>query len=990
MSSTTHTYDLSQGYNATYSDPNASTLLDDLSLVDRKKDMRQLIKLLNMAKSGQAKSVLLCGDEGVGKTALIDTFCTLIRKSMYCRIIDLRHVRLESAESLYVSIIDALQLEASAILDEALEAVNDINAELGIEWDRQDLVRSIALIKLQESIGGKDALTQDGLAKAIKSSIPTVKKLKFSTVNDNIERIVNIIVNPWLLVATNLINPLVPDLEDALRLAQQIKKGTFPSSASPLKKADNGNGKSETKPFDIEISVETETSEALEKPALDTRKILDPLDLGLKTHQQAGTSSLTQYVEASDLSFDAFDSPSAFSIENSRGQTPQTLSSRSFDNPVEQMTHHLVTLFNFINKAIGTLDSGLFMAIDNWEQIINLPEDQANEIKSFMTHFLREVVDRKKTHLMVALSCESAGQSEALGGSLYNLFRNKLLLTGINERARRKFFLKALREAGIQIEEPVLEEVFRLTRGNPFWLLKAQHYLQERAESNQVTELNLEFYRKLGIETRTDILESSFTHIELAYLNEEEGLYKVTSGLLKYFGQTPFNVQSAVTELSVSQNVSELFVAEVLRLLYVHNFLIKTTEAPETASTTPFYQIQSRPIFHYLSKKTGATQADISTEEKIAYLRKIIPLSIKSGELDREKTQEIIALSTTIGNDAMIPFLEETFLEYLKDEKPVVRITALNNLAVIDSEKAVTTILEALKDEDVTVREYAARNLSMLSKKTREPQSNDAIISALIQAIDDEGETVRAQVYATLARYKWHQDLSPVFLKGLADASESVRITSIQNLTELNTDTPLVRASYLDATDDSSPVVRRFACLGIQKYQDEESIEVLTDILRRDPEANIRALAANVISEMDTDLAFEALAKALQTDTDEDVRLMIVRSLAKRKGWRTEELLIETIENNPDIETHSPALLWVCIRTLGQVAGSKRSIELLKQVKKQVSHDIIEIAIDVATRKILERLEELYQMEKQLRSATPTTLVVSDADESPLLEDEEL
>ncbi len=994
MSSTIQTYDLTKGYSDVHQGANEATLLDDLPLVDRKKDIRQLIRLLNMAKSGQAKSVLICGDEGIGKTALMDSFCELIRKSMYCRILDLRSVRLESAEGFYVSMIEAFQAEASGILDEALEVINEINAELGIQWERQDLLRSIALVKLQESIGGKDALSQERLAKAIKSSIPTVKKLKFSTVNDNIERIVNILVNPWLLVAANLTSPLLPELAEALKLARQLKKesqepGWSPTQGKKVELAANGNGSSASRPDpDHGLTIDVTPEASPENQKEKSQKGLSAIDFGLDILSKSDPALINDVETLNDLEEKA-SGEGLMSNTNLERVIP-----RRFDQPMDGMIYYLNAVFSFVDQAIGSLESGLFLVIDNWEQVASLPESQAIELKTFMANFLKEVVDRKNSHLMVALSCRSASQSEALGGPLYSLFRNKLLLTGINERARQKFFLTSFREAGIQVDESVLHAVFQLTRGNPFWLLKAQHFLMERVESNQITNLTLDFYQKLGLENLNDLLESSFTRIELAYLNEEESLYKVVAALLKYFGLDPFNVQEAVTELSASQKTSELFIAEVLRRLYVHDFLkeVETEGKAEAPAIGPFYQIQSRPVACYLKEKTRAIQSDISTEEKIAYLRKIIPLSVQSGELDREKTQEVIALSTAIGNDTMIPFLQETFLDYLKDENPAVRVTALNNLAMIDSEKSVTAILDAMQDDDVTVREYAARNLSVLSKKNKSTRFHDEITSALIQAIDDESESVRVQVYTTLARYKWNRDLSAVFIKGLADASEAVRETSIQHLVELDVDTPLVRATYLDAMDDSSIRVRRYACLGIQKYQDEETIDILTETLRNDPETSIRALAANVISSMDTDLAFDALAEALKQDSDEDVCLTIVRALAKRKGWQTEVLLLDMIESNKDMETRSPALLWACVRTLGQVAGTERAVELLERLKKQITHDIIELAVDVSLRKIKERLNELRQMEKQLRSATPTTSVVrGDEEDLPLLlEDETL
>lgn len=964
-------------------------LLDNLPLEDRKKDIRQLVKLLNLSKTGQAKSLLITGDPGIGKTALVDTFCDLIRRGIYCRIVDLRGIALESPGQLYVAFIEAFQREAEAILDEALEAVNEINAELGIEWERQDLVRSIALVKLQESIGGKDAISQERLAKAIKSSIPTVKKLRFSTVNESIERLVNILVNPWLLVATNLINPLIPQLQDAIRLAQTLKQSEYTRfvqqpagtaedvevdpqavSSSSLSATSaggrvNGTGHAGVVAENVQIIDVAALRE--EHVAGETLTVMPAYEEGVSSEEQAALPAVVSDFEDYEPS--------------------------SYDGTLDTLNRHLTAIFSFVNDAIGQLDSGLFVVLDEWESVLALPELQRNEMKDFMAHLLRETTDRKHFHLMIALCCRSEGESESLGGSMYSLFRNKLLLTGINERSRRKFFLKPFKNEGIQVSDRVLEEVFRLTQGNPFWLLKFRHFLKERAESNQLKSVDLEFYRKLGIERLDDLMESSFTRIKLAFINEEDNLYKVIAALLKQQGSQAFSVSETIRELSISQNVSELFVAEVLRHLFIHDFLAES-DSPE--KTEPAYRIQSRLAFRFLQEKTQAIQADVSTSEKMAYLRKIIPLSVKSGELDREKTREVIALSTTIGNADMVQFLEDTFIEYLQDENAMVRITALNNIAILDSERSLKAVLIAMKDPDSMVREYAARNLAVLSRKPRDPQCHDEILNVLIDAIDDESEGVRAQVYSTLARYKWSRDLLSVFLKGMADASESVRITAIQNLVEIADDSPLVKASYLDASDDDSPVVRRFACLGMQQFRDEDCIEVLTRMLREDPETQIRAIAADALSSMENDKALDTLLDALSADADEDVKLTVIRALGKRRGWKTEEALLTLIEQQPDVEYKAPALLWGTVRSLGHVAGTERTLELLRDLKERVSSEIIRLAIDVALRRINERIEELRQLERQLQSATPVAVLESstsdeeEEDEVPVLEDERI
>jgi len=209
-------------------------LLENVAIQGRKTELRQLLKLLNLAKTGQPKAALITGDAGIGKTALLDAFVNLVREGVYCRILNLGSASFDSVEALYVAIIEGLQAEANDILDEALVTVNGITQELDLHWERQDLIRAIALVKLQESIGGKKAVSQEQLMKAIRSQVPAVKKLKLS-VNDSIEKLVDLIVNPWVMVATSLLNPMGQPLQEAIQLAEKLKAGLpVHSSSAPL------------------------------------------------------------------------------------------------------------------------------------------------------------------------------------------------------------------------------------------------------------------------------------------------------------------------------------------------------------------------------------------------------------------------------------------------------------------------------------------------------------------------------------------------------------------------------------------------------------------------------------------------------------------------------------------------------------------------------------------------------------------------------------
>lgn len=947
-------------------------LLENLKILGRKTELRQLLKLLNLAKTGQPKAALVTGDAGIGKTALLEAFTALVREGVYCRILDLGKMDFDSPEALYAGIIGKLQAEANQILDEALAAVNDITGELDLHWERQDLVRAIALVKLQESIGGKEAISQEQLVKAIRSQVPAIKKLKFS-VNESIQKLVDLIVNPWVMVATSLLNPMSPPLQEAIRLAETIRDNRYSGPEPRDERVDMEEAALHTVdtviyPQQSPVETRTEPLPDFQAPALTESFPSDASALTFKPHQTP-------------------------TVSHHRAETARPIK--------DPLIRHLMTVFNFINSAIENIDSALLIVADEWDRSLNAQAQ--SELKDFMSELLYQITERKNYHYMVVLTARTEGESYTLGGNLYNHFRTKLLLDPLNESACRKLLRSEFNKLDVELDEEVTRRVQAMSKGNPFWHLKITSYLRERVESNRLRHVDMDFFEKLSIEHVSQLLELSFTRLKLTFLNDEESLYKVIAALIKQFGESPFPANLAIREISASQGFANGYVFEVLRALFRHDFIsqVDMADVPLDRDTDgrlledrnrkrePHYVIQSRFVLTFLQEKTRAIQTDISTDEKLMYLKKIIPLSVKSGELDREKTMEVLSLSDAMSRPEMVQFLEDIFTESLKDDKPVVRVTALNNIALIDSARARDALFKALRDEDSMVREYAARNLALLSQKSSDHELADRIVDVLVQAIDDESDAVRAQVYGTLARYRWQRDLMNVFTKGLSDACDSVRLTSIKSLVEMEAQSPFVFNSLLDTMDDEVPEIRRYACLGLQRYPRAESIDAIVNMLQTDANSGLRALAAESLSRMEDAKAFAALVDALRNEGSEDVKLAVARALGKRRGWQTEEILLESLQNT-DMEA-MPVFVWACIRSLGYVGGTERSLHLLSELRARTTNPILISVLEMASRKISGRIEELRQMERQLGEATPVTVAIpSEYQEEVSLVEEEV
>lgn len=968
-------------------------LLENVAIQGRKTELRQLLKLLNLAKTGQPKAALVTGDAGIGKTALLETFMDLVYEGVYCRVLNLGKMTFSSPEEIYVTLIEKLQAEANSILDDALVAVNEITQELDLRWERQDLVRAIALVKLQESIGGKDAVSQEQLVKAIRSQVPAVKKLKFS-VNESIQKLVDLIVNPWVMVATSLLNPMGQPLQEAIRLAEVLREYNFklPEDQDYTTLLQENRVKPSPRyenPPSVRESVSPQEEAPLPEGIVSAPRPVKPLNPLIEAELNVIVDERVQPLSEND-----FMAPATIGHAPlpSVGYTTAT----RLDSPAkpikDPLIKHLMVVLNFINATIENIDSGLLLVVDEWDRIQDKPRQ--TELKEFFTELIYHITEQKNYHFMVVMSARTEGESYTLGGALYNHFRTKLLLDALNESACRKLVRAPLKEIGVDLEESVNQNMMGLSRGNPFWHLKILSYMKERVEGNRIRHVDLDFFNKLGLDNTTSLFELSFTRLKLTFLNDEESLYKVIASLIKQFGEEQFSSNQAIREISASQGFTDGYVFEVLRALFRHDF-IRLIEPKKKAgqnsnqSKEPHYAIQSRFTLEFLKEKTRAIETDISTDEKLMYLKKVIPLSVKSGDLDREKTMEVIALGDAMGNPEIVEFLEDVFLEYLRDDKAVVRVTALNNIALIDSQKARDGLFRTLRDEDAMVREYAVRNLALISQKNTAPEMANRIVEAMIQSIDDESEAVRSQVYSLLSRYRWHRDLASVFVKGMSDACDDVRLTSIKNLADTETNSPYVFSALMDALSDTVPEIRRYACIGLQNHPGPEAIDIMVKILQTDGDSAIRALAADSLSRMEDTKAFMALVTALRREASEDVKLAVVRALGKRRGWQTEAILLESLQN-ADWE-NMPVFVWACVRSLGQVGGTERSRDALLELKKKITNPIILSAIEHAVRRLNERVQELRQMERQLEEATPMTVAIpSEYDEEVVLHEEDL
>ncbi|MEM0951380.1 MAG: HEAT repeat domain-containing protein [Cyanobacteria bacterium P01_H01_bin.74] len=896
-------------------------IISPAALQGRDSELRQLVKLLNQAKAGQAKSVLLTGDAGMGKTALIQAFEDSVKQRQQSRVVSVVADHWEKPEHIFSEIMGQVLQEADLLLDDAMASITSITTALNIQWTKADLIRAVSLIQLHDALGTPHQVNgHKQLIKSIRSQLPFTKKLNFS-INDTIKKLVDLIVHPWVIVAAGLLSQGNTEVNQAVDAYKYYKsQNQEPENAQSEK-------------YDPDYSLSKKSSETL--PALS--QVLD------KASQDESVGNV-DYSSSLGLN------------ESVSGSVLQ---------------HHLVAVVRYICLNIHHLDSALLIIIDEWDRIMDKP--QAAVLKKFMADWLTLLSAHKDDHFMLVLCARTDGESYTLAGDLYQHFRTKLLLNQLTPKDCKYILKAALYDHQVMVTAPVHQAIYTLSRGNPFWHKKIASCIQERLSSQPLSTIDLPFFEKLGIDTVEGLLEVIFTRLKLHFITTENQLYKVIAVLIKQFHSTAFQTLQAIQEISVAQHVAESYVFEVLRVLYRYDFLVQ--HAPGKAGTAgdPLYGFQSRFVVEFLNKKTRFIQTDISTDEKLIYLKKIIPLSVKSGELDREKTMEVLSLGKAMGNEEIADYLTQIFIDAFSETKPIVRVNAINNLALIDSKRSRETLYAATSDSSSMVREYAVKNLSGLADKTKEPDDIHKIIQCLLSVSNDDSESVRNEVFNTLFKFRFSHDLTQVFIKGMTDNSHAVRLSSLQSLAESDNQSGFLMNTLLDAALDKHPDIRRYACIGLQRFSTPEAVDCLLNLMKTDPEPGIRSLSADILSGMNNETAFMAMVAMLKHDESEDVKISIVRTLGKKESRQNEAILQEVFQTIS--HEAMPALSWMLIRSLSYIASTQKTWDLLNALQPTLSNSIVKGSIINALKVIDKRIVS--------RSNESRTTFSSDFDRSP-------
>jgi HEAT repeat protein len=210
------------------------------------------------------------------------------------------------------------------------------------------------------------------------------------------------------------------------------------------------------------------------------------------------------------------------------------------------------------------------------------------------------------------------------------------------------------------------------------------------------------------------------------------------------------------------------------------------------------------------------------------------------------------------------------------------------------SDETVESLAEIVRsDSDPDTRQFAVEALGVAGTGKQ----------AIRTALDDGEPWVRAEAVVALSRTD--PDATDRLRQCLDDDSGWVRRNALIALTKTGGGD---EETYVDCIkQDPHPAVREYGAQYLRTGSDtERCVRILAAVLAREPNAFVRAKAAESLGEFGTDRAQEALEEFGIQDASDDVRRTAKQALARARGVSPDALDIDSV-SAPGTGPETPA-----------------------------------------------------------------------------------
>ncbi len=658
------------------------------------------------------------------------------------------------------------------------------------------------------------------------------------------------------------------------------------------------------------------------------------------------------------------------------------------------------TFCHWLDNQLATTPYRITCLLDNWDTLAKHAE---GSLQHAFISFLNILAGTR--HHCVA-TCRSDVLSSAFSGPLIDYFLAPIILPPLNAVAQQKLVhhtLAAQPPTGTTpaptLTDDALNRVLTIGGGNPHLLIALCRLIAQHAQQRHTTNIDVTTIAALGIESDDDLTETLFSRVLLEHMPHENNVLKTIASLLEFsHALTPFALEDMVSRIHLSQQLGRVFVNSVLATLEREQFLTPIYETGPDNSEA-YMAVANRSFLAFMRHKTRWVETDLPCDEKLAYLKKVIPLAIQAGEFDANRTREAIAMASSKGFDELKPFLENALVEAITPTNPVAqRLTAMASLTSLGSPTALTTLL-TLTEETTTpiIQEYALRHLKTWTQHQHlPPKQTQQVLARLLELLDVTPIEHRRLTYQTIAALPMDHGAKAVvaiYLKGLVDQDDTIRTIAIQQLAHADLNSALVRQAIIDATQDTSDAVREHACRILKHNPHPKVMEALLAVLEHDKSPYLRQLAAQIIGQHPSEQTTQTLLNALTMNLETDIHIAIVRSLRHHPVAMVEPVLHQSFQtawrrrrtqaqhsglHTPNTGNTPDELLWAYCQTFKEMAHQGETLATLKhalQQAEQHNNDAILITALQST---------VHTIQSRLTSGhTATPLLPQAAEEAP-------
>lgn len=263
------------------------------------------------------------------------------------------------------------------------------------------------------------------------------------------------------------------------------------------------------------------------------------------------------------------------------------------------------------------------------------------------------------------------------------------------------------------------------------------------------------------------------------------------------------------------------------------------------------------PALMAIVRQSSASAENLSAAEEMRLLAK-----------NKSRVMSIQKLSRIGGEDAV-----NLFEKTLKDPSGAVRDATSIALAKMGLDEFETPFIEALRDLDDSVRVAAVKALGEIG--------TPAALEALHQAAGDPAVSVRAEVMRALGEFS-DAETARALAKATADGDLRVRSRALGALAKIRDigTTNLLRAIMKDS---NAVEIQLKAMAGLALRGDIDYVDLpLAAACLKQKDADLKALALDVLRKVDNDASSDILSRVMQDDPDARVRVQAAAILVKR------------------------------------------------------------------------------------------------------------